>query len=237
MDAYIALTEFSRQKFIQGGLPSDRLFVKPNFVQSKQTIGQGDGGFALYLGRLSEEKGISTLLSAWSKLRGKVRLIIAGDGPLRSEVERASKSIKGVEAVGAVAKDRAADLLRNAWAVIVPSIWYEGFPMVVAEAFAAGVPVIASNLGSLNEIINHRHTGLHYLPGNPEGLASQIKWLLSHEKERQQMRLAARREYEMRYTPNRNYERLMAIYSRVQSRTATGSNPVRKSDRTTGAAK
>lgn len=218
VDAYIALTEFSREKFIRGGLPSDRLFVKPNFVQSSLSIGHGDGGFGLFLGRLSEEKGIRTLLAGWSKLRGKMRLIIAGDGPLRPEVERAAQDMKEVELLGCVTKDRVIELLRHASVLIVPSIWYEAFPMVVAEAFAVGVPIIASNLGALGQLIHHGGTGLHFRPGDAEDLARQAEWLITHEGERQRMRHAARREFELHYTADRNYEMLLAIYNQARQR-------------------
>ena len=216
VDAYITLTEFSREKFIRGGLPADRLYVKPNFVQTASSTGRGDGGFVAFIGRLSEEKGIRTLLGAWRKLSRKLPVKIAGDGPLRKEVEAMAQSMQEVELLGHLTRDEVAELLRRAHAVIVPSIWYEGFPMVVAEAFAAGVPVIASNLGALGELVHHGRTGLHYRPGDAEDLAAQVEWLISHEQERQQMRRAARSEFELRYTADRNYEMLLAIYERAR---------------------
>ena len=221
VDAYIALTEFSREKFIQGGLPANRVFVKPNFVQPVSPSGQGDGGFAVFIGRLAEEKGIRTLLGAWTKLNGKMPLKIAGDGPLRTEVEAVAHRMKEVELLGHLTKDGVADLLRRAHVMIVPSIWYEGFPIVIAEAFAAGVPVIASNLGALSELIQHGRTGLHYRPGDAKDLTAQIEWLIAHEEERQRMRRAARSQFELHYTADRNYEMLRAIYNRaLQSRSS-----------------
>jgi glycosyltransferase involved in cell wall biosynthesis len=216
VDAYIALTEFSREKFIQGGLPANRVFVKPNFVQPASPSGQGDGGFAVFIGRLAEEKGIRTLLGAWTKLNGKMPLKIAGDGPLRTEVEAVAHRMKEVELLGHVTKDGVAKLLRRAHVLIIPSIWYEGFPVVVAEAFAAGVPIIASNLGSLGELVHHGRTGLHSRPGDAEDLAAQVEWLTTHEEERQRMRRAARSEFELHYTADRNYELLLAIYDRAR---------------------
>jgi glycosyltransferase involved in cell wall biosynthesis len=218
VDAYIALTEFSREKFIRGGLPADRVYVKPNFVQHASSTGQGDGGFAVFVGRLAEEKGVRTLLSAWEKLGRKMPLKIAGDGPLRKEVEARAQCMKEVELLGHLPKDGVAELLRRAHVLIVPSIWYEGFPIVVAEAFAAGVPVIASNIGALSELIHHRRTGLHYRAGNEEDLAAQVEWLITHEEERQQMRRAVRREFDLRYTADRNYEMLSAIYEGARQR-------------------
>ena len=216
VDAYIALTEFGREKFIQGGLPSDRVFVKPNFVSGAVSIGEGDGDFAVFLGRLAEEKGIRTLLGAWRKSRGKLRLKIAGDGPLRPLVETAAQDTKEVEFLGCVSRDGVAELLRHAYALIVPSIVYESFPLVVAEAFAAGVPVIASNLGALAQLIHHGRTGLHFRAGDEEDLAAQVEWLIANETERQRMRQAARSKFELHYTADRNYQMLLTIYDRAR---------------------
>jgi glycosyltransferase involved in cell wall biosynthesis len=218
VDAYIALTEFGREKFIRGGLPPDRLFVKPNFVHSAAQPGQGDGGFALFIGRLSEEKGIRSLLVAWKRVGMALPLKIAGDGPLRAEVQAATQCMKNVELLGHVSKDRVAEMLRCAHVLIIPSICYEGFPMTVVEAFAAGVPVIASKIGALGELIDHGRTGLHARPGDPEDLARQVEWLTAHEERRRRMRHAARREFELHYTAEHNCEMLLAIYERARRR-------------------
>ena len=218
VDAYIALTEFGREKFIRGGLPPDRLFVKPNFVHSAVPPGQGDGGFALFIGRLSEEKGIRPLLVAWKRLGMTLPLKIAGDGPLRAEVQMATQCMKNVELLGHVSKDRVADMLQRAHVLIIPSIWYEGFPMVLVEAFAAGVAVIASNIGALGELIDHGRTGLHARPGDAEDLARQVEWLAAHEEQRRRMQQAARREFELHYTAERNCEMLLAIYELARRR-------------------
>jgi glycosyltransferase involved in cell wall biosynthesis len=218
VDAYITLTEFGRQKFIRGGLPPDRLFVKPNFVHSPSPPGKGDGGFALFIGRLSEEKGIRPLLAAWKRLGATLPLKIAGDGPLRPEVRAATQCIKNVELLGHVSKGRLTEMLRRAHVVIVPSIWYETFGLVVIEAFAAGVPVIASNIGALGELVDHGRTGLHARPGDPEDLVKQVEWLSVHEEQRRRMQQAARREFELHYTAERNCGILLAIYDRACAR-------------------
>jgi len=218
VDAYIALTEFGREKFIRGGLPPDRLFVKPNFVHSAAPPGRGDGGFALFIGRLSEEKGIRPLLIAWKQLGMSLPLKIAGDGPLRAEVQAATQGMKNVELLGHVSKHGIAELLRRAHVLIIPSIWYEGFPMAVVEAFSAGVPVIASNLGALGELIDDGRTGLHARPGDAEDLGRKVEWLAAHDEERRRMQQAARREFELHYTAERNCEMLLAIYEQARRR-------------------
>ena len=133
-------------------------------------------------------------------------------------MERASQYMKEVELLGCVTKARVIELLQHASVLIVPSIWYEAFPMVVAEAFAAGVPIIASDLGALGQLVHHGRTGLHFRPGDAQDLASQVEWLIAHEGERQRMRRAARTEFELHYTSDRNYEMLLAIYDQARQR-------------------
>jgi glycosyltransferase involved in cell wall biosynthesis len=208
VDMYIALTEFTRRKFIEGGLPPDKLVVKPNFVQPDPGQGKGKGEYALYVGRLSTEKGIDTLLKAWGQLGGKIPLKIAGDGPLLG----GGKPSSGVEWLGWQSKDQVIALMKEAFVLIMPSVWYENFPVVVAEAYAVGLPIIASDLGSLASLVDSGRTGLHFHSGDPGDLAGKVEWLLVHPAEHKRMRQEARSEFEARYTPERNYQMLMDIY-------------------------
>jgi glycosyltransferase involved in cell wall biosynthesis len=212
VDAYIALTEFARQKFVEGGLPAGKIAVKPNFVSPDPGAGDAGGGYVLFVGRLSQEKGVETLLAAWKHLQGKVPLKILGDGPLAPTVAQAAKQSKEVEWLGRQPKDRVIALMKNARALIFPSVWYEGFPMVIAEAYAVGLPVIASNVGSMSSLIGHRRTGLHFRPGDPKALATQVTWALGHPAQLKRMRMAARAEYEDKYSAERNYQMLSNIY-------------------------
>ncbi len=215
VDVYIALTEFAQQKFIQGGLPVEKIVVKPNFVYPAPSPGEGQGGYALFVGRLSPEKGIDTLLAAWERLGRKVPLKIVGDGPLALQVDKAAQQVPGVEWLGRLPKTQVLALMKNAQILLFPSLWYEGFPMVIAEAFAVGLPVVASELGSMSSLITPGHTGLHFHPGNPEDLATKVEWVLTHPAELNQMRREARAEFEAKYTAEQNYQMLMAIYERV----------------------
>ena len=137
---YVASGEFARRKFIEGGLPADRIAVKPNFVASDPGVGDGRGGYALFIGRLAKEKGIETLAGAWRGL-GDIRLLVAGDGPLNR-----TDWPGGVTWLGNQSRDRVMSLMREARALVFPSTWYECAPMTIIEAFACGLPVIASNL-------------------------------------------------------------------------------------------
>lgn len=214
VDAFIALTDFSRDKLIEGGLPAEKTAVKPNFVADPGGAGDGSGGFALFVGRLSLEKGIATLFSAWERANCAIPLKVAGDGPLVDEVARRAAGGR-IECLGAQPREKIQALMREAAFLVFPSVWYEGLPMVIVEAFSVGLPVIASNLGSMASLIEHGRTGLHFRPGDAEDLAAKIEWAAGHPEEMARMRGEARAEYLAKYTPERNYQMLMEIYDRV----------------------
>jgi glycosyltransferase involved in cell wall biosynthesis len=212
VDVYIALTEFSRSKFVEGGLPREKILVKPNFVHPVPATGKGEGGFALFVGRICAEKGVTALLSAWEKLGDRMPLTIAGDGPTADEVEAATRRSRGIKWLGRVSHNRVRELMQEAAALIFPSVCYETFGMSIIEAFAAGTPVIASNLGAMSSLVAHGRTGLHFRAGDPVDLAVQVEWMSTHPHEWRQMRQNARAEFEAKYTVEKNYETLIHIY-------------------------
>lgn len=218
VDVYVALTEFARRKLIAGGLPADRIVVKPNFVFPDPGPGDGAGGYGLFVGRLSAEKGVATLLAAWERLGGKIPLKVVGDGPEAPRVRAAIQRLPSVEWLGQRPAADVSALMAGAALVVVPSEWYEAFPRVVVEAFASGTPVAASDLGSLAELVEDGRTGLLFRPGDPGDLAARVEWLWAHRDRAAAMRREARAEYEAKYTADRNYERLMAIYRRAIAR-------------------
>jgi glycosyltransferase involved in cell wall biosynthesis len=211
---YIALTEFSRRLFIEHGLPAGRIAIKPNFVLEDPGVGCG-GQAALFVGRLSEEKGLTVLMRAWKLLSSPSTLLIVGDGPMRGEVQRYCGENAKVRWLGWRRPGEVASLMNAARVLIVPSICYETFGRTVIEAFATGLPVVASRLGSLAELVDHGRTGLLFRPGEAEDLAAKIDWAFSHPTELASMRKEARAEYEDKYTAERNYETLMGIYQRA----------------------
>jgi glycosyltransferase involved in cell wall biosynthesis len=212
VDMYVVLTEFARRKFIDGGLPARKLLVKPNFVYPDPGPGEGRGGYALFVGRLSPEKGIGTLLAAWERFDRRIPLKVVGDGPLRKQAAEATNRRPCVEYLGFRPAEEVHGLLKAASVLIFPSEWYEGFSRVVAEAFATATPIIAADIGAAAEIVHHRHTGLRFRPGDPEDLAAQARWFFSHPEERARMRREIRAEYEAKYTAEKNYRMLMEIY-------------------------
>jgi glycosyltransferase involved in cell wall biosynthesis len=204
------LTQFAKKKFIESGLPAERIAVKPNFVRDQRYSPTASREGALYVGRLSSEKGIQTMLDAWHE--SPMPLTIIGDGPLISLV--ANNAAKNIHILGRRSTDEVAIAMRNASLLVMPSLWYEGFALVLAEAFSHGLPVIASRLGAMEEIVNDGITGLHFEPGNSDDLALKVKWASNHPGEMQTMGEAARRNYEEKYTPVQNYRILKSIYER-----------------------
>jgi glycosyltransferase involved in cell wall biosynthesis len=210
---YIALSEFSRNTLIRGGLPADRIVVKPNFARDlahAQSQCSSRSG-ALFVGRLSREKGIDTLLRAWSELA--VPLDIMGDGPLENMVREAHLPL--VHWLGRKTQNEVAAAMRRAAFIVVPSSVYENFPMTIAEAFCNGAPVVTSRMGAMAELVQDGVTGLHFNPGDARDLADKVSWAAEHPTEMYQMGRNARRLYEEKYTPDANLHRLRAIYSEV----------------------
>jgi glycosyltransferase involved in cell wall biosynthesis len=216
VDAYIALTEFAKQKFVQAGLPEKKFTVKPNFVSPDPGIGDGSGGYCAFVGRLTESKGISVMLKAWKQIRGDIQLKIAGDGELAPMVRDAAASDSRIHFVGRLPSDQVYDLLGQAAALVFPSVWYEGLPKTILESFAKGTPVIASNLGSMSSLITDGRTGAHFTPGNAADLARTITRLYAGD-ELHAMRPIAREEFEGLYTGDANYRMLMEVYERILS--------------------
>lgn len=217
VDRYIALTHFAREKFIQGGIPPNKIAVKPNFVHPDPGVGTGQGGYLIYVGRLSVEKGLDVLLSAWEQFDLKIPLKIVGDGPLATQVVAATKRLPQVEWLGRRPVTEVHALLGQASVAIVPSKWYETFGRVAVEAFAKGTPVIAANHGAIAELIDTGRTGLQFTPNDSEDLAAQIDWILAHPSELAAMRREARAEFLLKYTAASNYRTIMEIYESARS--------------------
>lgn len=203
---YIALNDFCRNKFIEGGLPADRIVVKPNFVDFAAPAELPRQGF-LFVGRLSVEKGVKTLASAAASLPD-ARLRVAGDGPESALLNRVS----GITRLGSLPGEVVRQEMNRALALVIPSICYENFPRTIVEAFATGLPVIASRIGALADLVRDGETGLLFEPGNPQDLADKMAWALANPDAMAAMGRKARAQYEAEFTAERNYAQLMAIY-------------------------
>jgi len=221
ISCYVALTEFSRAKFIEGGLPSERIVVKPNFVDPDPDARTGDGDYALFVGRLSPEKRVSTVLAAWKRLGSHIPIRVIGGGPDRQQLEQQARldHLSNVKFEGQLPREQTLVAINNARFLVFSSEWYENFPVTIAEAFACRTPVITSAMGAMQEIVAHGRTGLHFAPGDPADLAEKVEWAWAHPDEIRAMGQAARREYEEKYTAEKNYPMLMSIYQKaIESR-------------------
>lgn len=212
VDQYIAMSDFSRQMFIQGGLPANRITVKPNFVHPDPGAEAGEGGYVVFVGRLSEEKGLDTLLSAWEVLDQRLSLKIVGDGPLAEHVQSAAANDERIEWLGRRPFEDVLSIIGRAACLVMPSIWYETFGRTIVEAFAKSTPVIVSGLGAMQELVEDGRTGLHVEAGDPQQLAMAVQTLLCDKDRLAKMRTAVREEYERYFTAEHNYRQLMKIY-------------------------
>lgn len=211
VDAYIALTEFSKNKFIEAGLPADKLFVKPNFLDFDPGHSYQHGTYALFVGRLTEEKGVRTLLESW-RLVSDVPLKIVGGGPLSDEVAHAAQENPLIEYVGFQSRDEVMALMKNAMMLVFPSLWYEGLPVTIIEAFAVGLPIVASRLGNMSTLITEHETGLLFEANNPQDLSQQVATLKENMSLRQTISDASRKVFELEYSDESNYRQLIRIY-------------------------
>jgi len=218
VDLFIAISQFARQKCIEAGFPENKIVVKPNFVHPDPGTGSGRGGYAMYVGRLSAEKGLDTLLDAWSHLRAPIPLKIVGDGPLETQVKAATTQSPHISWLGRRSRTDIQALMGEAMMLIFPSKWYETFGRVAVEAFSVGTPVIAASIGAIAELVEHGRTGLHFRPGDATDLAAQVEWVIAHPEQLQQMRREARAVFEAHYTGRANYRQLMEIYDQVRAR-------------------
>jgi glycosyltransferase involved in cell wall biosynthesis len=214
IDRFVALTEFARQKLIEGGLPSDKVIVKPNFVDPDPGPGEGRGGYFLFVGRLTEEKGIRVLLDCWKDGQDLPTLKIAGTGPLENEVRAAVGTMPNVEWLGARSSEEVLGLMADASALLCPSQWYEGMPRVVIESLAVGTPIIASSIGCYPEMIVDGETGALFHTGDAVALRSRLRDLLQGNS-LTSMRTNARRCFQSNYTGDKNLSLLLNVYRSV----------------------
>jgi glycosyltransferase involved in cell wall biosynthesis len=216
VDKYVVFSNFYRQMFIAAGIASDKIVVKPHFVECDPGTRQGAGEYALFVGRLAPEKGVRTLLKAWHGLQ-EIPLKIRGEGPLGDIVlSAANAEASPITVVPRPSRRELFKLMKGARFLIWPSEGYnETFGLVAIEAFACGVPVLASNVGAMKEIVQDRKTGLHFRPGDPSDLAEKVEWAWTHPSELEDMGKAARAEFQTKYTREPNYVALMEIYGSV----------------------
>lgn len=218
---YAPASRFVRDKLVEAGFDAGAMRVRPNFAWPSG-VRDGPGEYFLYLGRLAVEKGLDTIVQAWS---GQRALVVVGAGPDEARLRRLAHG--GVEFRAAVPPDEVGVLLQQARALVLPSRWYEGWPRVAVEAFAAGVPVIASDIGGLPELVVSEENGLLVAPDRPASWMDAVRRLCD-DAESNRLGVGALRSWEKRYSPEVGlrsleelYEWTIARYSAVTSRIPT----------------
>jgi glycosyltransferase involved in cell wall biosynthesis len=216
IDHYIAVSETVRRLLISGGFPAEKISVKPNSVFDTGP-GDGSGQYAIYVGRLTEEKGILTLLAAWRKVGERVPLKIVGRGPLEDLVQQSAEEIAGVEFLKWRPLAEVCEYLGRAMVLIFPSEWLEPFGRSIVEAYSKGTPVIAADTDPMRDMVVSERTGLTYRVGDSEDLASKVLALAANPERLAQMRQEARERYLAFYSEEKTYSRMMDIFSSVLS--------------------
>ncbi|MDB5138951.1 MAG: hypothetical protein JWR12_867 [Mucilaginibacter sp.] len=213
VSGYIILGQHTKEIFSDSKLGSltEKMFLKPNFCFESVKPDDQQGTYYLYVGRLSEEKGLNLLLEAFSE--NGLQLKIAGGGPLQNDVIARSKVCPNIHYIGSVDKTAVNSLLKDAIALIFPSQWYETFGMVIIEAFSAGVPVIATKLGQMKFTIKNEYNGLLFEPGNKDDLSRKVLFYDRLTAEQKSIyKRNARQSYDAQYSPGKNIVELNNVY-------------------------
>ncbi len=212
--SFVVFSPFTKKKLQELGIEGNRIFIKPHFLLPGEVPDPGErGNFFLFAGRLGEEKGIRILLEAWKGLDLPLR--IAGSGPLEPLMKDLPPSITYC---GFLGREKILKEISRAYALILPSLCYETFGLTIMEAMAAGVPVLASSVGAPADLVHPGKTGLLFERANPQDLKEKVLWLWEHPTERDRMGREARREFERKFTAEKNYKVVMRIYAEAMER-------------------
>ncbi|MEU3783073.1 glycosyltransferase [Streptomyces sp900129855] len=216
VERFFCISAAQRDTLVRAGMPAERLAVKHNFVPDPDDRRAGDGEHLLYLGRLAEAKGVRLLMAAWDELAASggvgVPLVIAGTGPLEPEVTAWAAGRDDVRYVGLYDTAECQKAIARSVAVVAPSTWLEAFGLVVVEAMAAGVPVVAAGHGAFVELVEDGVTGLLHRPGEPASLASCLRRITAEPDLGREMGQAARLRYEQGFSPAVGLDRLVDEY-------------------------
>ena len=208
---FVALTEFSKTKLITGGIRANKIVIRPNFIHPDPGKENEKGEYALFVGRLSSEKGITPLLEGWDRMPEDKKLILIGNGPLLEDLIQKARNQPNLEVMGALPPEDTINMIRRAKFLIFPSILYEGMPRTIIEAFATGTPVIASDLGAMVDMVEHGSNGFLFPAGDGTRLAEKALALYSNPDLYTRMQLKARQTYVTCYSSSLAYQKLMQI--------------------------
>jgi glycosyltransferase involved in cell wall biosynthesis len=212
---HIVLSDFAKKRLVDAGYDEERIVVLPNMVEfSGQHTEKPPGGYVAYSGRMAPEKGVDVLLAAAARLPD-VPIRLAGSGPIVDKLTADAPS--NAMFAGRVDPERMAAFYHNARFLVIPSMWFEGCPLVVSEAMSFGLPVIASRIGGLPELVDHRVTGLLFEPGNAAELAEKIRLLWDNPSVCRRMGEAGRQKALRAYGEEAYYKRLVAVYNKARA--------------------
>ena len=229
IDAFFTPSEFARSVYIQAGYDPDRIHVRTNFMLPDLGATADKSGPAMFVGRLSDEKGVDTVIDAWNKYQIQIPLQIIGEGPESESLRIRAQGNRSIEFMGAVPNRDVLTALGRAQFLVMPSRWYETFGRTIAEAFSRGTPVVGSDLGAMAELIKDGVNGYLFAPSDPDHLGRQVRRFLSlSASDRTAMSQAARETYTQRFTAQTSYKQLLGIYESAKSHFASRSLSQRK---------
>lgn len=219
VDRFIALSDFVKCKLVESGIPDQKIVVKPNFVSPDPGVGTSDRNQFVFVGRLSPEKGIETLIDAWrlSETNGQLidhELLVVGDGPERKRLEGSAAGL-AIRFLGRKSAEEVSQIVGHSKCLIFPSEWYETFGRVAIEAYAKGVPVIASKIGAVQELVEDGRTGYLFEPSDPSDLAKKMAQIILSPELFESMSVTARAAFESKYLDSENISELEMIYKQV----------------------
>ncbi len=219
VDAFVCLTGFFKEKIREIGIPEEKIFVRPNFIDALPLKAESHGHHALCLGRLSNEKGLWTLIRAFEQLP-EIELRIVGTGPLEESIRAyvREKNLSHIHILGFKSGEEKRRLIQDCQFGVIPSEWYENFPIAALEYFAESKPILASRIGGLPYVIEEGKSGLLFEPGNASDLAAKARSLRNNPAEAARMGEQGRRLAETKYGPQESYENLMEIFAKVLAR-------------------
>lgn len=221
VDAFITPSEFLRKKLIDNGFPAEKIHCIPTFTASKSEVGEQQvGTYGLYFGRVTEEKGVETAVRAYEKMADK-QLKIMGDDTteecIRLKEYVKKKGLNNIEFLGFMSGTELEEIIKRARFALIPSIWYDNLPNTALESFQYSKPVIASDIGSLPELVIDGENGYLFEPGNADDLKAKIE-LLNDDEKIMTMGRKSRELLEERFAPTRHYNALLQVFQKVLTR-------------------
>jgi glycosyltransferase involved in cell wall biosynthesis len=217
-DIFITPSEFMRNKLMEFGMPSDKLFHVPNFVDpNKFTFSNQPEDYFVYIGRLVPIKGLVTLLQAMKGINGSTKLLLIGEGPQHTELEKMAQELdlRNVKFMGHLEFHELINILSRAKFSVLPSEVYENCPMAVLESMAMGKPVIGAKIGGIPELIIDGVDGFLFESGNSKDLSEKISWMINDPKRNKEMGINARTKIEQKYNPIVHYQKIMSLYTQL----------------------